>query len=426
METYGDKYVANDGTLHETKAGAEGHNASTASGNAMAGGFLLIFIFGPIIAGKIVGFLWGLLLKLGIVGRILTTLLMVVAGPAILALIMAFSGDLFRPGGPFTLGRVSSAVFIVGSALIVPAWYFLWHYDVVKLMGAGGFSSKVQNFCKFLWFGFIGASLIRLIMGEGSEKITAVISIVASLAGLIFYFVSTREYAREAKENPTLRIPLAIKGIVMAVVVGLTVIYGFAAKAEDAAWVANRDLALTGAVTAVPAQNKAQKDIAAAYTAGTTFTIYGPYKILTKPNEHTTAIGEVSTGDKLTSTGKVLFDPAEKTLGYVSVEYNGVEAWVGEMNLDRRKEGKKVNAFDVTNASTQNLTAKVTSKTSIYKGTSFSERVWDIPKGAILNITGEAVVSDSGSPWLPVEYKTKSGDVKSGYILGSSVKIQNK
>jgi len=203
---------------------ASGDKGGGGAMGGMAGAALGIFIIGPIIAAKIIGFLWGLLLKLGFVGRIITTLLMFVAGPFLilipvaLAVMAGGSADLqFSP----IMNDVIMTIFIVASFLIPPAWYFLWHYETVNVMGASEFSDRIKTFACFVWFGSIAGMIIGLIAkssGAGGA-IGGVISIGAFIVGIIHYFLKTRGYAREAANNLKLHIPAAVKAVVFAVVV---------------------------------------------------------------------------------------------------------------------------------------------------------------------------------------------------------------
>ena len=327
------KIYASEGEAN-TQSGNVVLNNTGGGGGAMpgmVGGLAAIVIFGPILFAKLVSFLWGLLLKLGIVGRVLTTGLMLIAGPFMAMIIMGLSQELFRG-----LGRVGSGIVIVSAALLPAAWYFLWHYDAVKLMGASTFSAKIGNFAKFVWFGSLGACILAFF--KSNEALRAVISIGASIAGIVFYLISTKKYAREASQNPTIRIPLAVKGIVMAAVVGLIVIYGIAAKNLVDTENVSRNIEQEGGIAALPANNSAQRKIAARYTAGKTITWYSGCIIYAEPSNKSTIIKEFIETTTLVSTGNVLFIPGtggrKGWLGYVSVKHNGVEGWL-YMSLKR-------------------------------------------------------------------------------------------
>jgi hypothetical protein len=335
------------GGVHSTEAGAYdadnarsggGSAASAAAGDAMAGGLLAVFLYLPILAGKLVGLLWGLLLKLGLFGKIVTSLLTPFAVLFTIGIIAGTSGM-----GKYAGGRYVWDVLMVAMFLITPVWYFLWHSDTVKKMGALKFSSTVQTFCKYLWWGFIAAGILAVLgkyVGFLSvfAKIGAgLLSLGFSVAGLINYIITTRPYARavveerEAAGKPSLN---GLKAIVMAITIGIVAIIGVAATIENIHEDSLRTAAEAGTVIVKPAKNKAQREIAANYVPGATFKVFEDRNIFTEPNENSTPIGEVKDGDWLTSTGVVLFDPNWNKIGFAEIEYNGTKAWVGKVNLE--------------------------------------------------------------------------------------------
>ena len=116
---------------------------------------------------------------------------------------------------------------LMSFATLAPAaWYFMSHFETVKYMGASIFSSKVKNFAMFGWFGYLPALVINF---KGKPNIALFVVFATSMAGLIYYFIATRSFSREAKENPSLHIPKTAKMIVMAVVLGLSVVIGIVA-----------------------------------------------------------------------------------------------------------------------------------------------------------------------------------------------------
>jgi len=192
--------------------------------NLMAGGFLVIFIIGPIIVSLLVGLLWGLLLKLRLFGRILTTVLMLLAGPFILGTVLyapELTGIRMNLGGPVVENMIFAAFITIPTA-----WYFLWHYDAVRLMGAWGFAGKIKTMACFIWFGAIIGMIIALFAG----KVGAAICLISGIAGIVFYLVSSREEMSEALANPSIKFPAIVKIIVMAVAVALIPVPGLRHK----------------------------------------------------------------------------------------------------------------------------------------------------------------------------------------------------
>jgi len=221
---------ANDGSIHYSEQ--EAHKADMGIGKGsddkvmtgLAAIFIWLFIFGPILFAKLVGFIWGLLLKLGAVGRVITTILMLFAGPFILMFPVMMFASVAGSVSVGAFGRaimtIIMAVFGVASAVIPAAWYYIWHYDAVKLMGASVFSHIIQNFAKFFWFGFIGAGLISL----ASPGFGGFVALAACAAGFIYYFKTTKEYREEALANPTKEISAKAKRVVMMIVLGILVL----------------------------------------------------------------------------------------------------------------------------------------------------------------------------------------------------------
>jgi MFS family permease len=185
--------------------------------------FLFLFIFGPILFAKFVGWLWGKLLNLGTPGRIITTFLMLIVGPFILGFPLMMISQAFGSASLGSFGRaiitILAAVFMTASAVIPAAWYYIWHYDAVKLMGASIFSSIIKNFAMFFWFGFIGTGLISM----ASQGVGGFLAIAVSAAGFIYYYKATSEYRQEAKANPSKEISDKAKRTVALIVAGLLI-----------------------------------------------------------------------------------------------------------------------------------------------------------------------------------------------------------
>ena len=217
-------YKTSDGTIyhdanqaHEAEFGGPGGGPKGGSGGAMgglAGGFLLIFILGPIIAAKLTGWLFGMLLKLGIVGKIITTAIMFFAGIFMLLVPLQLAAALFKG-----MGSTASYILFSAAGIMIPTWYYFWHYDVVKAMGASVFSNKIKNLAMFVWFGGIAGVILSFFKG-GGEIMAAIISLGATIAGFAYYFLSIRSYAQEAERTKSFK----FRWIGLAAAVGLTAV----------------------------------------------------------------------------------------------------------------------------------------------------------------------------------------------------------
>jgi uncharacterized protein YraI len=292
----------------------------------MAAGFLLIFIIGPIIAAKIVGFLWGLLLKLGFVGKIITTALMVVAGPFIVTLPVFMAQGLFKG-----MTSVQFGIVYIGSALLLPVWYWFWHYDAVKEMGASLFSSKIKNFALFLWVGLLLSIIIAAV--KGRPELQGVIAIISAIAGFAYYIWATRSYGKDAERDRTFK----FRWIAVAAALGLTVVYGIAAKVD----VAMED--------ARYAKEEAQLAATVANIGGQTLTVNtSTLSLRAEPSGTSRAIKTLNKGDTVKATGNM-------TNGvWIPVESGSDKGYVFAMpvNLGYDSVGNLLAPYEATAAET--------------------------------------------------------------------------
>ncbi|MDR0320710.1 MAG: hypothetical protein LBI28_04335 [Treponema sp.] len=297
------------------------------------------FIFGPILFAKLVGWIWGMLLKLGFPGRIVTTILMLFAGPMILGFPVMMISSM---GGGATSGIATAimttimAVFMVGAAVIPTAWYYIWHYDAVKLMGATVFSHIIQNFAKFFWFGFIGAGLISM----ASPGVGGFLALAVSAAGFIYYFKATKEYRQEAKANPSINFSTATKSIIFTVVLvilagtGTLTILGQVASAVknkvEAAKLATAAGKFTQGMNVEVTKTMQIYDPA---NGGYTDQYGAPITDKAKPYQFagTNTITYAKAGEILTVTGKAENEVYNNWL--VPVEYKGIRGYIEMENI---------------------------------------------------------------------------------------------
>jgi len=292
-----------DGRVHQFKEDAM--NADRGGSGGGGGGFLggggaiamfgAIFIFGPIIVAKLVGLIWGLLLKLPTVGKvnigkIITTVLMIPAGVFIVVVLGVFLSEGIHI--PKYVGYINVAyLLIIGAVFIIPAWYFCWHYDVVKAMGASVFSEKIKKFAMFIWFGYIGAGIIMLAKGEA---VGGVLACIISIVAVAYYILSTRSYASEVREQNR-NASKAWKPIVMLVAVGLTAL-----------------ITVQNAVSDI----MHEAELTALYAVGNTVFTMEDTRLF-KDETYQSVVATIPTGTRLTILEK-------KDRGEI-VEYNGVK-----------------------------------------------------------------------------------------------------
>ena len=95
VDGLGNKYLNEteaDSRISDMAAGKGGGDGGATNVGGAAGGIaalIAIIVIGPIVIAKIMGWLWGKLLELGMFGRIITTLLMLWVGPFLCAPLLA-------------------------------------------------------------------------------------------------------------------------------------------------------------------------------------------------------------------------------------------------------------------------------------------------------------------------------------------------
>ena len=319
--------------------------------NLMAGGFLVIFIIGPIIVSLLVGLLWGLLLKLRLFGRILTTVLMLLAGPFILGTVLyapELTGIRMNLGGPVVENMIFAAFITIPTA-----WYFLWHYDAVRLMGAWGFAGKIKTMACFIWFGAIIGMIIALFAG----KVGAAICLISGIAGIVFYLVSSREEMSEALANPSIKFPAIVKIIVMAVAVALIPVAGVATQAY-----------ITKFYARLAEGREARAEEAKSYKAGMKVVVieddFGSRQRaeitdVPRPTRFNgvTVVKEVRAGDILTVTGDAVNETSDSWM--VPVEHEGTKGFIEAIRIG---DPEKVAAAQATAAAARSNTKKPTNR----------------------------------------------------------------
>jgi hypothetical protein len=229
----GSQWQQNNSNQSGSSSSSNNSNQSYSGGGGGGGGGLLtilvglalaVFILGPVLLAKLVGFLWGLLLKLGIAGKIITTILMAAVAPLIAAIPVVFAKE------ELGLSGVMISILLVGLAALASVWYFFWHYDAVKEMGTSVFSNKVKNFAMFVWFGFIGGAFITLFNG----KLGVCIGIASCIAGVIYYYLSTKSYGKDVVRDGSFK----LRRTFLYIALGLTIAFGVGAtiiaKVQDA------------------------------------------------------------------------------------------------------------------------------------------------------------------------------------------------
>jgi hypothetical protein len=195
-------WQARDGSYHTTEGYARKHEQDLDRGAGSdgggfagsAGGWLItLLLIGPVIAGKIFGWIFGALTLLGMVGKILQTAIMVIVG-FFFGLIFSNALQMWIPAAVILV-----IPLMFGCAILAGFWFFLYHSDAVKLMDISGFSGFIKKSCSFIWFGWIGGAVIGWI--AGSDELVYVVGSLAMIAGVVYYALKTKPYAQEAEQN---------------------------------------------------------------------------------------------------------------------------------------------------------------------------------------------------------------------------------
>jgi len=180
--------------------------------------FGILAVVGAFIGTWLIGLIWGGLLKLGVFGRILTTLITALPLVIVIYLLTNVGNvvfDIINGGGSFW--GLAIITFIFGLTLLLPVWYFFWHYYAVESMGAVEFGATLR--IPILLF-FAGLALVSL-LGMFIKELAYVCFPAGIIIGNVIYFAKTKEYScPEPKEA-------VIRWVAIAAVVVVTVVVGF-------------------------------------------------------------------------------------------------------------------------------------------------------------------------------------------------------
>jgi hypothetical protein len=291
---------------------------------------LLIFLVGalvilfPFILGGIVGLVWGGIAKLGIPGKIIATLIMVVLG-GMLGMIPLLIGSMFTL--PFS--PIIFVALVVASGLLIPVWYFFWHHDAVKEMGIMAFSVCLKFIFMIVWYG----GGLGLIVSMFNQTVGACIASAAFVSGIVYYVIATRDSEEIAERDGSFRfrwIGIAIAAVLATVI---SIIAGTAIVKEQAD--------LEAGVT-YEANTKKQKELVALYPSGKTVicddeSFTGSFaNLFTEPTNISPSIRELKLGEKFTTTGEVRFATKHRTNEsevWLQVNDNGTTGWINMIDL---------------------------------------------------------------------------------------------
>jgi len=250
----------------------------------------------PFIGAKIIGLIWGGLLKLGIFGRIFTTT--ITAIPIIFLIIALIKGNW---NDTITVEFVIGMTAAFGLLLLLPIWYFFWHYYAVEDMGAFVFGAVLVGFMFFI----IGGLIVGMIAAMFNETVGYIIMGAGILAGGIFYFVRTKESSCPDDDE------IIIRWIAIAAAVVITIIFG---------------LVLTGKANADIATKAAAEEL----NIGKTAVVVSDYvNLYSEPNTTSEVIKNLNKDETVIIQSKSVKYKGEKSrYTLFQVEHNGTKGYV--------------------------------------------------------------------------------------------------
>jgi hypothetical protein len=268
--------------------------------------FVLFLVFGflavvaALVGSFLVGAVWGALLRLGFVGRILTTL--------ITALPLFFIAAPIISGGGIVLGDAEGtmSLIIVVLSILLPVWYFFWHYHAIENMGVATFSVTSSVPIIMYFAGVALGSLVSFFFSPDLERTAFKICFaVCLIAGIIYYFIKTRQYSNTDPKETAVRWIAVLVAVCIAVACSVMLI-NRGAKAETA-----RKDAKAAAVAQIAANNMSGQTLSLTTTANLRAEPSGTGKVIKK----------LHYGDTITATGErnSLWIPIESgnSKGYV-------------------------------------------------------------------------------------------------------------
>ena len=179
--------------------------------------FGFLAVLAAFVGSFLVGFIWGGLLKLGVVGRILTTL--ITACPLAL-IVWGFNLGYYDTYISFGAGAMVMTV-LVGLLILLPVWYFFWHYYAIESMGVAEFAMTLKTPIILFFVAPATMSLFGL-FGDVGKVIGGVSFALCLIGGPVYYFVKTREYSCPNPNETVVRWIAIVVALAVSVITGYT------------------------------------------------------------------------------------------------------------------------------------------------------------------------------------------------------------
>jgi hypothetical protein len=354
--------------------------------------FGIAAVVGAYVGTWLVGLIWGGLLKLGIVGRILTTLLSALPLVIVIYNINNRWFDLTTTGTDVTINTVCFGLF-----LLLPIWYFFWHYYAIESMGVEEFAATLRVPIILPFAGLaVGSLLVLFFNHETGMTVYKICVFGCPIIGAIYYFIKTKPYSCPKPEEAVIR------WIAILVVVVITVVFGFMLPSIARS--------IGGASVTKYSEEAAQfkpgdlVEVIKSKIDGNEsppITSRGSSKF--KNNE---TLKNVNLGNILTVTGKAENNDAYH-LWYVPVEYEGTKGYI------------RMDYISLINKSKPNEPLLVAKDADIRTFTDFCSRpnrngiIGQLNKGVSVKVTGN--VSDD---WSEIIYNGQTG-----WVLTEDLKV---
>jgi len=314
------KWTSDGGGSYDTayQADAASRVRKGSGGGGGGGGFgaifLIVVLIGPIIAAKVIGFLWGIFFKLGVVGRVIQS---VIVGVVLSVIIISFGltpllNKIF-PGtaqigiDPLTPGMlimlIISLVLVLAVIAVCTLFYFYLVFPVFSKMSIGEFSDLVKFTFMFPWFGLWAYGLLSFMNLPVVGKIMLAIGLITAV---VLFIQRTLPYIQEAianrKEAPKQLVAAIVSVGIIYFGLGFAIIHSISEQKTTASRLQS--------------------------LVGTTFRATQEFDLYPEADKGSSVIKKINSYDELTITGNFVADPESSIYVFLPVVANGVNGWI--------------------------------------------------------------------------------------------------
>jgi len=309
-------------SAYEADAASRVRKGGGGGGAGLAAVFLLIIYIVPIIIARVVSFVWGILFRLGVVGRILQSVIagLVLGGATILFGLYGLGLKDVGEGrfeGVYTPAVIMVLAVLLGILGLFTLLYFYLIYPVFSRMGTVEFSNYITLSFKTMYTGIIAGVIIGALAGanvfavpwirESATIIRTIIIVLSLIAGVAVLISKSMPYIQQAiaerKEFPKQPIAAILSLAIVCGGIGFILINGINSSYNDR----------------IARESQ--------YQVGSTIIASGSATIYEEPDDDSTVVKDLNEYTKLTVTGDFVYKPKD-SYPYIPVETNGVKGWV--------------------------------------------------------------------------------------------------